>query len=225
MSFPSSNRVAVPFLAKLEPNVVDLVLSKATLKKTTGARTLQVAGEDATRVCLLRKGRAMFCKVTEHGDEILLHLLMPGDVFGLASMLPPPARYALNVDAVSDCELIVWEQSAIRASARAHPQLLENALTLSMKYIKNFVDRHARSVSGTAEERAAVTLLDIAERTGFVKPQGVEIKITNEELGSLSDISRFTTSRLLNKWQRKGTLSKTRGTVIIHAPEALTAVA
>jgi len=49
----------------------------------------------------------------------------------------------------------------------------------------------------------------------------VEIDITNEQLSSLSDISPFTASRLLSKWERDGKLSKQRGRVTLLAPESL----
>jgi hypothetical protein len=67
----------------------------------------------------------------------------------------------------------------------------------------------------------AVTLLDLGHRTGRVLPTGVEIEATNEQLGSLADISCFTASRLLKEWERGGAISKVREKVVIHTPEAL----
>jgi len=92
-----------------------------------------------------------------------------------------------------------------------------------LRYLKGYTDRHARLVCGIGKNRLAVTLLDLAHRTGSVRPYGIEIEDTNEQLGSLSDISRYTTSRLLTAWQQNGTLSKARGKIIIHTPEGLTA--
>jgi hypothetical protein len=48
-------------------------------------------------------------------------------------------------------------------------------------------------------------------RSGEGAAVGREIDITNEQLSSLSDISPFTASRLLSKWERDGKLSKQRG--------------
>jgi len=35
---------------------------------------------------------------------------------------------------------------------------------------------------------------------------GVDIHITNEQLGGLADVGMFTASRLLSKWERQGTI-------------------
>ena len=99
--------------------------------------------------------------------------------------------------------------------------IVENSLEIVLRYLECYVDRHSRLVSGVAEERLALTLLDLAERTGRVRFDGIEIETTNDQLGSLSDLSRFTTSRLLSRWRRAGTISKERGKVIVHDPESL----
>ena len=44
---------------------------------------------------------------------------------------------------------------------------------------------------------------------------------TNEELAAQANVSPFTVSRSLNRWARRGVLSKSRGKVFIKAPEKL----
>jgi CRP/FNR family transcriptional regulator, nitrogen oxide reductase regulator len=222
MNLRQSHEVAL--LARLDQNTVETILAEAEKRQVKAGRMLQAAGEPGTHLCVLRKGRGRYFKMTESGDEIMLRILAPGDVFGLVTLLARPMSYMVNVDAISDCSLLVWEHARIRAFAVSHPQLAENALRISLRYLKGYTDRHARLVCGVGKHRLAVTLLDLARRTGFVRPHGVEIEATNEQLGSLSDISRFTTSRLLKAWQRNGTLSKARGKIIMHSLEGLTTV-
>jgi CRP-like cAMP-binding protein len=50
---------------------------------------------------------------------------------------------------------------------------------------------------------------------------GVEVDVKNDDLASLADISPFTTSRLLNEWERRGAVQKARGKVLIRCPEKL----
>ena len=70
-------------------------------------------------------------------------------------------------------------------------------------------------------ERLAETLLTLSNQYGQFRPEGIEIRATNDELGALADISPFTTSRVLNNWVHAGTVSKLRGRVVLRAPEAL----
>lgn len=212
----------IALLAKLDKQTVHAILADAEKRQVKAGRILQTTGELGTHLCILRKGRARYYQTTETGGEIMLRILSPGDVFGLVTLLARPMPYLANVDAISDCDLLVWKHASIRTLAKAHPLLAENALQISMGYLKAYSDRHSRLIGKSGKQRLAATLLDLAQRTGIVRPHGVEIHATNEQLGSLSDISPFTTSRLLAAWHRKGTLSKARGNIILHAPEGLT---
>jgi CRP-like cAMP-binding protein len=86
---------------------------------------------------------------------------------------------------------------------------------------RNYVERHIGLVTKTAEERLAETLLRLGNQSGEVHPDGIEIRATNDELAGLADISTFTASRVLSNWVRAGIVSKGRGRVLLHAPEAL----
>jgi CRP-like cAMP-binding protein len=122
---------------------------------------------------------------------------------------------------VSECEFLVWDHGSIRRLAKAYPQLTENGLRLALHHLKMYMNRHVRIITKSAESRLAEVLLHLATEAGEVRPSGVEIDITNEHLSSLSDMSPFTTSRLLSKWERDGRLSKQRGRVTVRAPESL----
>jgi CRP-like cAMP-binding protein len=43
----------------------------------------------------------------------------------------------------------------------------------------------------------------------------------NEDLASGANVTLFTVSRILSKWQREGILHKRRGKVILRQPELL----
>ena len=222
----SANPVSPPlepwFFANLDPRSSDAVLAAAQRLQVPPRHLLLTAGQPATQLFMLRQGRARYFKLTKSGEEIVLHLIAAGDVFGLGSLLDRPATYLASAETLSECELLVWEHTTIRALAGQYPQLAENALRIVLHYLNGYVNRHASLVTGRAEHRLARTLLDLGHRTGSVRSHGVEIDANNEQLSGLADISRFTTSRLLKKWARAGVVSKRRGKVVIHAPEHLT---
>lgn len=117
--------------------------------------------------------------------------------------------------------MFMWEHMQIRKLARAHPQLAENSFRIILKYLQSFSEKHVSLITNTAEERLGQVMLDLAHRIGNVSPDGVEINATNEQLSALANISSFTTSRLLNRWSRRGVVSKGRQKVWLHTPEAL----
>jgi CRP/FNR family transcriptional regulator len=211
----------IDLLADLDKRAVNTILSFAATQKSPARRQLLTEGQPATHLFMLKTGHIRYYKTTKSGDEIVLCMLANGDVFGLGTLLKRPTNYMGSAEAMSDCDLLVWEHASIRTQAAAHPRLAENALRIVLQYLRSYVDRHIGLVSTNAQHRLAITLLDLGHRTGRVLPHGVEIEATNEQLGSLADISRFTTSRLLKGWERSGAISKGREKVVIHMPEAL----
>ena len=60
-----------------------------------------------------------------------------------------------------------------------------------------------------------------ARTIGRKTPDGIELQITNEELANAANITPFTASRLMSKWQRDRALVKRRGKVLLRSPERL----
>jgi len=222
----SANPVTTPlepwFLANLDSPSSDAVLAAAQRRQVPAKQTLLTLGHPASQLFMLRQGRARYFRLTKSGEEVVLHLLAPGDVFGLGSLLGHPTAYLASAETLSECELLVWDHAIIRGLAEQYPQLAENALRIVLHYLNSYVSRHVALVSGSAEQRLARTLLDLGNRTGRVHSYGVEIDANNEQLSGLADISRFTASRLLRRWARAGVVSKGRGRVVIREPEGLT---
>ena len=209
------------FLAGLDDIALRHVLDTAQVRRIAPDKNITVAGEPPNHLFLLQAGRAKFYTLTESGSEVLLLWKVPGDVIGLVSLLTNPPPYMASAKTVSECRFLVWDYGTMQRLVKAHPQVKENGLHLGLHYLSVYVNRHVSAVTKSAEARLAEALLQLATQAGQVQPSGVEIDITNEQLSSLSDISPFTTSRLLSRWERDGKLSKQRGRVTLLAPESL----
>jgi len=170
---------------------------------------------------ILCSGGAKYYRTTKQGEELLLRWLVPGDVFGLATLLRQPPPYMGNVQATKSGTLYMWTHAKIRELSGTYPKLAENALRITLSYLSAYAERHAGLRTKTAEERLAHALVHLGHRAGRVQPTGVEVDITNEQLGGLADVGLFTASRVLSKWERKGAVIKRRGGVFIQSPERL----
>lgn len=209
------------FLAGIPDHDQQLILGVAEQRRVSAKELIIQAGEQAHCLFLLREGNVKYFRSSEQGDELLLWWLTPGDVFGLATLLENPPAYIGSAEARKDCTLWIWEHSEIRNLSGIYPQLSENALRITLGYLAAYVDRHIGLVSESAEKRLAHTLVRLGHRAGRPHPHGVDLDITNEQLGGLADVGVFTTSRLLSNWEREGTIAKARGKIRIHAPEKL----
>ncbi len=98
---------------------------------------------------------------------------------------------------------------------------MENALWTASDYIDWLLAAHVTLSSHTAPQRLAGVLLSLTPLLGRAVPGGVELDVTNEDLASAAHITSFTTSRLLNDWQRHRAVIKRRGKVVLLAPDQL----
>jgi CRP/FNR family transcriptional regulator, nitrogen oxide reductase regulator len=209
------------FLAGISPRDQQSILSIAEQRRVSPKETIIHCGDEAVCLFLLREGNIKYYRVTDKGDEMLLWWLTPGDTFGLATLLEDPPGYIGSAEANNDCTLWVWPHSSIRKLCGVYPQLCENSLRITLGYLATYADRHAGIATRTAQQRLAQTLFQMGHRAGRSHPAGVDIDITNEQLSGLADIGVFTASRLLSRWERQGTITKSRGRIRIHAPEKL----
>ena len=209
------------FLAGLERPAAHTILAAAQIQRISAKNNISTEGSRATRLFLVQSGRARFYHLTKQGELVLLAWLVPGDVIGLGAALKSSPPYMATAEAISDCEVLAWEHSVIRKLVSMHPLLAENALHISLGYLRTYIERHVGLVTKTAEERLAETLVRLSDQSGQFHPEGIEIRATNDELGALADISPFTASRVLNNWVHAGAVSKGRGRVLLLAPEAL----
>ncbi len=209
------------FLAGLDQPALQTVLAAARTRRISAKDNITTGGQPASHLFLVQSGRVRFYHLTKQGDVVLLARLGPGDVFGLVALLKTKSAYMATAEATSECALLAWEHSAVRKLASRHPLLVENGLHIALGYVHTYIERHVALVTRTADERLAETLLKLGDKSGEVHSDGVEIRATNDELGALADVSPFTASRVLSRWARAGTLSKGRGRILLHAPEAL----
>ena len=211
----------IPLLAGSSPSEIADILAQGRALKVVPKTRLCTGGDKAEHLFVVLKGRIKYSRLTAGGDEITLRLFTPGETFGLATLLPDPLNYLGTAEAVLAGELRVWNHDEISRLSSRYPPLKTNGLLIALQFLGTVSDRHAALFEGSASHRVARALIDVGRRTGETRPQGIDVHITNEQLGSLADVSRFTASRVLSDWNRAGVITKQRNIVHIHSPEGL----
>jgi len=213
--------LAIPLLVGLRPSEVEDVLAKGRAWKVAPKTRVCTGGDKAEHLFVVLSGKVKYSRFTAKGDDVTLRLFTPGESFGLATLLPDPLNYLGTAEAVVAGELLVWNHDEISRLSDRYHQIKTNALCIALRLLKTVSDRHASLFEGNASYRIARALIDVGRRSGEIHPHGIDVHITNEQLGSLADVSRFTASRVLSGWNKTGVVTKERKTVRIHSPEGL----
>src|SRR6185503_7321270 len=191
----------------VDPDERKAIIARSRRQTLHPSQVLFRTGERAQQLFVLRKGRVQFGRLTSSGREVVMGILGPGDVLGLACLLPS-SNYIGTAEALDRGEVQVWSRHVIRRLAHRYPQVQGNVLQIALTYVGEFADRLEKLVSGSAEHRLARALTSLGVRIGTPSHSSIDILIKNEQLASLADVSPFTVSRQLKQWERKGVISK-----------------
>ncbi len=218
---PVSTSLRSQFLDGLIPDHRKKILAAATPRRFFANSVVTNQGHSADHFFLLTKGLVRAFFVVEEGSKLLFQWLGPGDLFGGRTILSNPSSYLFSTETVTDSSVLVWDRPTIRGFVERDPRLLENALLTASDYVAWHLASHIGLACHTVRRRVAQVLATLARTIGRETPDGVELQITNEELANAANITPFTASRLMSKWQRDRALIKRRGKVLLRSPERL----
>jgi len=170
------------FLTGLGDAALRHLFDTARVRHIAPKKDVIIKGERPDHLLLLRTGRTRAHTLTESGSEIGLMWVAPGGALELVSLLANPPTYLINATTVTPRDFLFWDHDTIRKPVTTHPRI-----------IGAYMKRHLNLVTKSAESRLAHRLIEIATSAGEVGNSGITIDITNEQLGSLSDIGYFTT--------------------------------
>lgn len=208
-------------LQRLSTSELDDILGRAVYRTYRANTVIVEQNTSADRLFLLLKGSARYFFITPDGRKAYLLWLAPGDAFGAGSLLAEPTEFLVSTEAASETRALMWSRDTVREIIVRHPTLLENGLAIASDYLVWYLATHLSLICDTARQRLANVLLSLARGIGRKHPNGITVDITNEQLASTAHLTHFTVCRLLSQWQKNGTLSKTRGKILLSHPERL----
>lgn len=209
------------FFSGLAKSELDSVLSQATHRQFLGPSVILHEEDSADRLFLLTSGRGRHFVLTRDGQKILLHWLTDGQIFGGAALLSIPSRYLASTEMVSDSCALAWDRPTIRALLTRIPTLLDNALSIAVTEHIAWLVGKVSLRSEDAQSRIADYLISLACGIGMGGPDGIVIRVGNEDVAAGANVTPFTVSRFFSKWQRDGILTKGRCKIILRRPELL----
>jgi CRP/FNR family transcriptional regulator, cyclic AMP receptor protein len=169
-------------------------------------------------------GRIRISASTREGKEMFLNIMEPGDTFGEIALLDGNPRTA-TASATATCELMIIPRAHFLTLLQREPALAIHLLQLLCQRI--------RWTSGWAEDsallpvppRLARRLLSLARLHGHDSGKGVQLMISQEEMGRFLGLSRQAVNQYLQEWRTKGWVDVGRGKVTILDQAALQSLA
>ena len=164
---------------------------------------------------MLLTGAAKEHRATPAGRQVVLAVLGPSDVAGLANILGTPSGGDHTL--LTPSELLVLPGRDLRALARARPQLALAWLRATTEELTSQRRDTVALASTTTGERVVVRLLQLAERFGEETDHGIRIgaHLNQDELASWAGASRESATKVLGDLRRQGLVVTHRRSITI----------
>jgi len=163
------------------------------------------------------EGSVTVLKEDDDGHEIVLAYLNAGDFFGEMGLFLDDNSRSAWIRARGACELAEISYDKFREVARENPDILfalSSQMAIRLRRTSNMVSRLAfMDVAG----RVARTLLDLTkEPDAMTHPDGMQIRITRQELGRIVGCSREMVGRVLKNLEAQSLITARGKTIVVH---------
>ncbi len=199
-----------------ENSHLEAFLAAAHRRKYPAKSTLIYAGDKSDSIYYILKGSVTVLVEDESGREIIVAYLNKGDFFGEMPLFTEDTPRSAWVKAKTECEVAeLGYQKFTELSKRDAGmlfQLTSQLVDRLNKTTQKVGDLAFLDVTG----RVARTLLELCnEPDAMTHPDGMQIKITRQEIGRLVGCSREMVGRVLKTLEDQGLVSVKGKTMVV----------
>jgi CRP/FNR family cyclic AMP-dependent transcriptional regulator len=196
---------------------LEAFLTAAHRRKYPAKSTLIYAGDKSDSIYYILKGSVTVLVEDESGREIIVAYLNKGDFFGEMPLFLEDHPRTAWVKAKTECEVGELSYAKFKELSEKHVELLYAV----GRQMAGRLQRTTQKVSDLAfldvTGRVARTLLDLTRQPdAMTHPDGMQIKITRQEIGRIVGCSREMVGRVLKTLVDQGLVSVKGKTMVVY---------
>jgi CRP/FNR family cyclic AMP-dependent transcriptional regulator len=196
---------------------LDFFLSQCHRRKYPSKSTIIYAGDKSDSLFYIIKGSVTVIIEDDDGREMIMAYLNTGDFFGEMGLFDNMDSRSAWVKAKSECEVAEISYTKFREISNQDPRILyfigEQMASRLRQTTRKVGDLAFLDVTG----RVARTLLDLCkEPDAMTHPDGMQIKITRQEIGRIVGCSREMVGRVLKTLEDQGLVQVKGKTMVVY---------
>lgn len=204
----------VPLFAGLSDDELTGIDARMTSLAWATGEALYRAGDPAEHLFVMAAGRAKAWRGTPDGQEIVVDLLAPGDLFGGLQILGQ-MRHAETVQALSTTCALRIDSAAFREMLGDYPQVALRALDETAALLTQARSDVAQVSSATVAQRVAARLVRLADKFGRDLGDGrgtlIHLPLTRRDLAGMTGSTPESVSRVMSALRKDGVIDSGRG--------------
>lgn len=209
-------------LRHLPPEDLRRLAADATIARHPARSTIFQKGDQGDSLMAVLNGRVKICTYSLNGKELVLNIIDRGGLFGEIAVLDGQTRSADAV-AIGDTDLLVLERRRLMPFLTHDPEVAARLIGVLCQRLRQTSEQLEDALLRDAPSRLARSLLRLGAALGVAEGSGMRlnIRLSQQQIGSLVGISREITNKYIVEWTRAGYLTVTNGFIRIEDPQVL----
>ncbi len=204
-------------LANRKQTRLEWFLSHCHIHKYPSKSTLIHQGEKAETLYYIVKGSVAVLIKDEEGKEMILSYLNQGDFIGELGLFEEGQERSAWVRAKTACEVAEISYKKFRQLIQVNPDILMRLSAQMARRLQVTSEKVGNLAFLDVTGRIAQTLLNLAKQPdAMTHPDGMQIKITRQEIGQIVGCSRETVGRILKMLEDQNLISAHGKTIVVY---------
>jgi CRP/FNR family cyclic AMP-dependent transcriptional regulator len=202
---------------------LDDLVKFSTVARFEQHRTIFSKGDPGDCLYGILSGRVRIYSNSAEGDEVLLNVMEPGELFGEVALLDGSTRTA-SAAAMEQVALLRIHRDHFLPYVRANPDLILGMLVLLCQRLRWTSSMIEDAAFLAFPARLAKRLLALAEHYRKPEEPEVTVPLSQHDLGNMVGAGREAINKQLALWRSAGIVDTGRGAIVIRNSEALRAL-
>ncbi len=197
---------------------LDNFLAQCHRRRYPAKSTLIYAGDKSESLYYIVKGSVTVIIEDDEGREMIVAYLNDGDFFGEMGIFEQQddSRSAW-IRAKTECEVAEINYGKFHELSEKHPEYLYALGAQMARRLRNTTRKVGDLAFLDVTGRVARTLLELSkEPDAMTHPDGMQIKITRQEIGRIVGCSREMVGRVLKTLEEQGLVSVSGKTMVVY---------
>ncbi|PIE41775.1 MAG: cAMP-activated global transcriptional regulator CRP [Gammaproteobacteria bacterium] len=195
---------------------IDNFLSQCHRRKYPAKSTIIYAGDESDALYYIIKGSVTVIIEDDEGREMIMAYLNEGDFFGEMGLFDEEANRSAWIKAKSECEVAEISYSKFKEIAKENADILFAISAQVARRLRATTRKVGDLAFLDVTGRVARTLIDLCKQPeAMTHPDGMQIKITRQEIGRIVGCSREMVGRVLKNLEEQGLISVKGKTMVI----------
>ena len=195
---------------------LDTFLTHCTKRVYKPRSTIIFAGDTCDSLYYLVSGSVSVAFEDDEGKEIIIAYLSKGAFFGEIGLFEGETQRSAWVHAKTECTVAEISYTKFKEISEEFPELMETVGKQMAQRLRKTTQKVGTLAFYDVTGRVARTLLELCEEPdAMTHPDGMQIKITRQEIGRIVGCSREMVGRVLKTLEEEGLVEVHGQTMVV----------